>query len=132
MNTRLLNKLKIKENMQGRILNVPPDKQELEKCLREKGYLSNATTEFDFVICFVQTEEQVVSCIPFVYDIKFDGLLWMVYPKKSSKIGSEITRDEGWKSLHDIGYQGVAMIAIDDVWSAFRFRSKSLIKSSKK
>lgn len=128
----LLKKLKIKEGMQGKVLNAPPSSDDLIGWLEANHYLSNAPTDFDFVISFVQNEEQIESTIPYIYDLKFDALLWMVYPKKSSKIAATITRDHGWNSLHNIGYQGIAIISIDETWSAFRFRSSSLIKTSKK
>jgi hypothetical protein len=50
------------------------------------------------------------------------GLAWAAYPKKSSGIESDLTRDEGWAALFDAGLRPVRQIAIDDVWSALRFR----------
>jgi hypothetical protein len=50
------------------------------------------------------------------------GLAWAAYPKKSSGIESDLTRDEGWAALFDTGVRPVRQIAIDDTWSALRFR----------
>jgi predicted transport protein len=51
-----------------------------------------------------------------------DIVLWFAYSKTTSKVASDLTRDQGWKSLYDMGLQGVASIAIDNTWSGVRFR----------
>ena len=50
------------------------------------------------------------------------GVLWMTYPKKSSEGDSDMSRDEGWDSLRNMGWRPVTQISIDEVWSALRFR----------
>ena len=60
-----------------------------------------------------------------------DGILWFCYPKKTSKkYNSEIDRDHGWKVLNDSGFYGIRLVAIDENWSALRFRNKKYIKSA--
>ena len=51
-----------------------------------------------------------------------DGLAWAAYPKKASGIETDMTRDHGWEALHSEGLQPVRQVAIDDTWSALRFR----------
>jgi hypothetical protein len=57
-----------------------------------------------------------------------DALLWIAYPKKTGKIKSDITRDNGWEAVFGAGYEPVTQIAIDDDWSALRFRPAAAIK----
>jgi hypothetical protein len=90
--------------------------------------------KYKFVLSFVKTVKDVESLsaeiLPFLED---NATFWVSYPKKTSKkFKSEITRDFGWDSLKINGYEGVSMIAIDNDWSAFRFRHTSKIKSGKK
>jgi hypothetical protein len=60
-----------------------------------------------------------------------DGILWICYPKKTSKkFTSEIDRDHGWKSMNELDFYGVRLLAIDENWSAMRFRNKKYIKST--
>lgn len=47
---------------------------------------------------------------------------WLAYPKKTSGVPTELTRDEGWDPLFSRGFVGVASVAIDEVWSALRVR----------
>lgn len=52
-----------------------------------------------------------------------DVILWMVYPKGSSKrYTCEFNRDTGWAALGAAGFEPVRMVAIDEDWSALRFR----------
>lgn len=57
-----------------------------------------------------------------------DGLFWWAYPKKSSRrYASDLARDEGWAPLYGLGFGPVRQIAIDDDWSAVRFRPEAQI-----
>src|SRR5262245_34085259 len=59
-----------------------------------------------------------------------DAIIWFAYPKGSSKrYKSEINRDRGWKALGAAGFEGVRMVAIDEDWSAVRFRRVQFIKT---
>ncbi|TCN68424.1 hypothetical protein [Acetobacteroides hydrogenigenes] len=131
MNSNLLKKMKIKEGMVGKILNTPPGFEEFERYLQENGYITTSI-ETDFTLCFVTNEDEILSSIPFIYELRFDGLLWMIFPKKRSKIQSSISKEVGWEPLHEIGYKDIAIASINENWAALRFRSSSLIKSSKR
>ncbi len=63
-----------------------------------------------------------------------DGLLWFAYPKKSYKGDSSvnISHDSGWQPLGSLGYEGVRQVAIDDDWSALRFRHVDSIATLKR
>ena len=59
-----------------------------------------------------------------------DSVVWFAYPKQSSKrYKSEIDRDHGWASLGAAGFEPVRMVAIDEDWSALRFRRADFIKT---
>ena len=131
MNSNLLKKMKIKEGMVGKVLNTPPEFEEFERYLQENGYITTSI-ETDFTLCFVTNEDEILSSIPFIYELRFDGLLWMIFPKKRSKIQSSISKEVGWEPLHEIGYKDIAIASINENWAALRFRSSSLIKSSKR
>jgi hypothetical protein len=50
-----------------------------------------------------------------------DRLTWVAYPK-SGQLGTDLNRDSLAATLTASGLQPVRQIAIDDVWSALRFR----------
>jgi hypothetical protein len=59
-----------------------------------------------------------------------DAILWMVYPKGSSKqYRCEFNRDSGWSILGAAGFEPVRMVAVDEDWSALRFRRVEHIKT---
>jgi hypothetical protein len=58
-----------------------------------------------------------------------DAVVWFAYAKQSSKrYKSEIDRDHGWTALGSAGFEPVRMVAIDEDWSAVRFRRVDFIK----
>jgi hypothetical protein len=58
-----------------------------------------------------------------------DAVIWFAYPKGSSKrYACEFNRDSGWGVIRDAGFESVRMVAIDDDWSALRFRRVEFVK----
>jgi hypothetical protein len=49
-------------------------------------------------------------------------MLWVTYHKGTSKVKTDINRDTINAYAHSIGWEGVAMISIDDDWSAMRLK----------
>ena len=59
-----------------------------------------------------------------------DAIVWFAYPKGTSKkYKSQIDRDHGWDVLGDEGFEPVRMMAIDEDWSAKRYRRVGFIKN---
>jgi hypothetical protein len=59
-----------------------------------------------------------------------DAVLWFAYPKGASKrYTCEFNRDTGWQVIRDAGFDSVRAVAIDDDWSALRFRRVGFVKS---
>lgn len=55
------------------------------------------------------------------------GHLWLCYPKKTGRIDSDIDRDKGWEPVAALGLLPVTQVAIDDMWSALRWRRREEI-----
>ena len=87
---------------------------------------------YQFIMIFVKSKSEVEMLAPMtLHNLMADGVLWFCYPKKTSKkYRSDIDRDHGWKALNDSGLYGIRMVAIDEDWSALRFRNKKFIKST--
>jgi hypothetical protein len=59
-----------------------------------------------------------------------DALLWFAYPKGTSKrYRCEFNRDTGWDVMRKAGFDTVRAVAIDEDWSALRFRRLEYVKS---
>ena len=87
---------------------------------------------YEFIIIFVKSVAEVEQVAPMtLHNLMADGILWFCYPKKTSKkFSSDIDRHHGWKVLNDSGLFGIRLVAIDENWSALRFRNKKFIKSA--
>ena len=132
--SELLKKLNFKDQKEIIILNAPED---FTPFLKEIKSHTNVLTdlkgvkEISFAIAFVQTQKEVDTFAPAIAKALIsDGLLWMAYPKGTSKkYKSEISRDKGWAILGTLGFETVRLIAINDDWSCMRFRKTEFIKS---
>ena len=51
-----------------------------------------------------------------------NALVWISYPKKTAKLQGDLSRDVIRKAMSGEGWRAVSIVAIDDVWSALRFR----------
>jgi hypothetical protein len=51
-----------------------------------------------------------------------NALVWISYPKKTAKLKGDLSRDVIRKAMSGEGWRAVSIVAIDEVWSALRFR----------
>jgi hypothetical protein len=51
-----------------------------------------------------------------------NGIIWVTYHKGTSKVKTDINRDTINAYAHTLGLEGVAMISIDEDWSALRLK----------
>jgi hypothetical protein len=126
-------KLNLKEQKQILVLNSPGSFEPELKSLRGvtvQRDLKNAG-EIEFSLAFVIKQSEVDTLGKAIAKkAEGDAVVWFAYPKGSSKkYKSEINRDSGWKVLGDAGFEPVRMVAIDEDWSAVRFRRVDFIKT---
>jgi len=50
------------------------------------------------------------------------SLLWVSFPKGTSGIQTDLTRDKGWEALRDLDMKWVTLVSVNDTWSAFCLR----------
>jgi hypothetical protein len=58
-----------------------------------------------------------------------NALVWISYPKKTSKTDSDLSRDLIREVMSGTGWRAVSIVAIDEVWSALRFRPAGQVGS---
>ncbi len=85
----------------------------------------------EFALVFVTRQAEVDQLsVEIAARAKGDAVVWFAYPKGSSKkYRCEFNRDTGWAKLGEAGFEGVRQVAIDEDWSALRFRRVEYIKS---
>jgi hypothetical protein len=88
---------------------------------------------FEFALAFA-TKQIEVTRLSKALAAKAQGdvILWFAYPKGTSKKYScDFNRDTGWDELRKAGFDTVRAVAIDEDWSALRFRRVEFIKGAK-
>jgi hypothetical protein len=94
----------------------------------------NNIEEFEFLIAFVTTLGEIAGLSKIIAaKAKGDAVVWFAYPKGTSKkYKSEVSRDRGWQALRGLGFDSVRAVAIDEDWSALRFRRAEYINVMKR
>jgi hypothetical protein len=111
----LAKKLNLKPGMKVRVVGKPT-------AVDLDDVTTTTSAGADGVLAFVKTTVEVdARCGPVVEAAKKDRIAWIAYPK-AGQLGTDLNRDVLWKHLLEKGIQGVRQVAIDDVWSAMRFR----------
>jgi hypothetical protein len=132
--TPLFKKLNFKEQPSILVLNAPDSfKTEMEqmaaftKVETHAARLEHITFAMAFVSKLAEIEQSITVIFP---KLQGDAILWFCYPKASSKrFSCEFNRDTGWAVLGQYELEGVRQVAIDEDWSALRFRKLDYIKT---
>jgi len=126
-------KLNLKNHPTILVLNAPASFEPELAALQAVTILRNLRplTAIDFSLAFVTTQQQVDTLAAAIASrAKGDAVVWFAYPKGTSKrYKSEINRDTGWQALGQAGFEPVRAVAIDEDWSALRFRRVEFIKT---
>ena len=120
----LAKKLRIQSGQRIMVINPPAGYLEKLGDLPESTHIADASSEdLDFVQFFVKDVAELESYgQAAIKSVKYDGLLWLCSPKKSSKVKTDISRDVGWETMAENGLRPVTQVSIDETWSALRFR----------
>ncbi len=115
-------KLGIKEGFAVCIIN-PPENYfkilgELPAGVKIKNELS---LELDFIHYFTKSKKELSSNIKKMKKhLSKKGMLWVSWPKKSSKISTDIIEDTIREIALPIGLVDIKVCAVDDIWSGLK------------
>lgn len=131
----LFDKMNLKDQGEIVVLNAPASFEPELANLTDVNIIRQAgkAKKIAFGIAFAVTQADLdkASAI-FASKAEGDALLWFAYPKGSSKrYHCEFNRDSGWDVIREAGFDSVRMVAIDEDWSALRFRRVEFIKPAK-
>jgi len=125
-------KLNLKDQSTVFVLNAPSSFEQSIKSLSGVAVnrkLSSAPA-ISFLVAFLTEREEIAKIAKtLVKKAEGDAVIWIAYPKRSSKrYTCNFSRDSGWEPLGEAGFEGVRQVAIDEDWSAMRFRRVEYIK----
>jgi hypothetical protein len=128
----LFSKLNLKSQTEILVLNTPESFESELEALSGVSVLRDAKSaeETLFLLAFVTKQKEVNEIAEIAAkQTQGDAVVWFAYPKGSSKkYKCEFNRDDGWEVLGKLGFEGVRQVAIDEDWSALRFRRVEFIK----
>ncbi len=131
-NQLVLKKLQIKDQSKPvLVLNAPAEYHETISAFDAIVHTEIKEESYTFVQVFGTSNDQIRDfAIKGKEVLGPDGLLWLCYPKKSSKKykGLDCSRESVAVLLAQEGFEPVRQVAIDDDWSALRFRLVEKIK----
>lgn len=134
--TPLFQKLNLKDQTEILVLNAPQSFAPELAALTGVNIVRDlkAAKAIHFALAFVTQQAEVDSLADAIAQrAQGDAVIWFAYPKGTSKkYKCEFNRDTGWANLGALGFEGVRMVAIDEDWSALRFRRTEFIKTMKR
>lgn len=124
MDASLAKKLRYKEG-RALVLNTP---QGIDLGIHSEDKPDGT---YEFVVLFVNNAAEVIEKVPQVIPhLVDDAVFWICYPKKVGKVKPDVNRDSLWQLVNErTPYRPVSNVAIDEAWSALRFRHEDKVKS---
>jgi predicted SnoaL-like aldol condensation-catalyzing enzyme len=126
-------KLGLRPGMRALIIAAPPGYRKRIAPLPDDvsvSHVSNGTHAF--VQFFATRASEIKKSVPQLLKHAAAGaLVWIAYPKKTSGLESDLSREAVRDAMSGTGWRAVSIVAIDDVWSALRFRPTKDVKSRK-
>jgi hypothetical protein len=130
----LLEKLQLQDEKNLLIQGLPSsiEKQFVKLTFSKSVTPLLKTRKIDFALVFAVNQRQLVDILRDVIPaLGEDAKFWISYPKLTSKIASDLSRDKNWDFVSDYGFEPVSMIALDNVWSAACFKKQGLTTKKK-
>ena len=120
--TPLARKLKLRPGLHAAVVGAPAGY--LEGLGLPDGVTITTTLDGpqDWIQVFVRTSAELADIVePLKASLSPTGIAWISYPKASSKVQTDLTRDKGWEPIEG-QLMWLSLVSIDDTWSAFGLR----------
>ncbi|HEX8024481.1 YdeI/OmpD-associated family protein [Mucilaginibacter sp.] len=128
----LAKKLQIKPNSRWLLQNAPSGYTDSLSPLPDNANLIFSTDgEFNGIQLFVTNSTELASELRVITPLlKADTVFWIIYPKKNSGIQTDLEMMSNWDAPAQYGLRPVASAAVNEVWTALRFRPVEAVKVS--
>ena len=121
--TALAKKLKLKPGARAAVVGAPTGYVETLGTPDGSTVGRELVGPLDWVQVFVRTSAELAAILPaLTAALDPNALVWLSYPKGSSKIQTNLTRDRGWEPLEGSNLMWISLVSIDATWSAFSVR----------
>ena len=121
--TPLPKKLGLKDGQRAAFLNLPEDLAELTKSRDFADIVSSldSAADLDFVQVFTKARAELTETLKTARrQIKPAGMIWASWPKKASKVPTDITEDVVREEAFPLDLVDVKVCAVNDIWSGLK------------
>lgn len=120
--TPLAKKLGFKDGFRVRVSHPPADYESLVSPRPESVLISKTIRQdIDIWHFFTKSAAELETQLPKMQDaIKQDGMIWVSWPKKASKVPTDVTEDVIRKQAMKLGLVDVKVCAVDTTWSGLK------------
>ena len=120
--TPLAKKLGIKEGFKIRLINPPEYYFDLFTDMPENiSIFKDTKTKKNFIHCFVKQEKELYKNIASLKnEIEPNGIIWISWPKRASKVVTDITEDVVRNLALANGLVDIKVCAVDEIWSGLK------------
>ena len=117
----LAKKMKLTPGARAAVINAPENYvKELQHDTEVSRKLNG---KFDWIQIFAKNQKELASLAPRAASaLKPESILWLSFPKGTSKIQTDLSRDKGWEGAQKLDLKWVNLVSVNDDWSAFALR----------
>ena len=117
----LAKKMKLKPNLKAAVINAPENYVDTLK--HDTALSPTLNGKFDWIQIFVRNKTELEKLSPKAAKaLRPESMLWISFPKGTSKIQTDLTRDKGWEILQKLDLKWINLVSVNDTWSAFALR----------
>ena len=119
----LAKKLKLGPGLRAAVVGAPDGY--LERLAPPSDMVVGTTLDgpLDWIQVFVTTSAELAAIVgSLTAALAPTGRAWISYPKGSSKLQADLTRDKGWGPIEGGQLMWLSLVSVDDTWSAFGLR----------
>lgn len=117
----LAKKMKLKSGLKAAVINAPENY--VDQLKHDTAMSPTLNGKFDWIQIFVQSKAELDALAPKAFRaLRPESLLWISFPKGTSKIQTDLTRDKGWEVLQSLDLKWITLISVNETWSAFALR----------
>jgi hypothetical protein len=117
----LAKKMKLKSGLKAAVINAPENY--MDELRHDTAVSPTLNGKFDWIQIFVRSKAELDALAPKAAKaLKPNSMLWISFPKGTSKIQTDLTRDKGWDVLRDLELKWINLVSVNETWSAFSLR----------
>ena len=121
LESAIAKKMKLKSGLKAAVINAPENYVDMLK--HDTALSPTLRGKFDWIQIFVRSRSELEVLAPKAAKaLRPESMLWISFPKGSSGIQTDLTRDKGWESLHALDLIWITLVSVNETWSAFALR----------